>query len=71
MAINKDPASGLGKGFGFVTYKSKEAADKAKATLHLTPLKDFADSKVRAPPWATVSLPTPCSRHGVYPQQSR
>lgn len=48
VAITKDPATGLGKGFGFVKYKTKEAADKAKASLHSTALKDFPASKVRA-----------------------
>ena len=46
VSITKDPATGLGKGFGFVKYRNKESAEKAKASLHTTPLKDFPESKV-------------------------
>ncbi len=45
VSIAKDSSTGLSKGFGFVKYMSKESADKAKATLNGTPLKDFPELK--------------------------
>ncbi len=45
MSISKDSSTSLSKGFGFVKYMSKESADKAKATLNGTPLKDFPELK--------------------------
>ncbi len=47
VSISKDPSTGLSKGFGFVKYMGKESADKAKATLNGTPLKDFPEMKAR------------------------
>ena len=52
VSISKDSSTGLSKGFGFVKYMNKEAADKAKATLNGTPLKDFPELKA-----STRSLP--------------
>ena len=53
VSISKDPSTGLSKGFGFVKYMSKEAADKAKSTLNGTPLKDFPEMKASSHncPW--------------------
>ena len=48
MSISKDSSTGLSKGFGFVKYMNKESADKAKATLNGTPLKDFPELKASA-----------------------
>ena len=55
VSISKDSSTGLSKGFGFVKYMSKESADKAKATLNGTPLKDFPELKASA-----HSLPKDC-----------